>query len=78
MVKACSVLTSFSWVKGSYGCDLQKVKTRNQIETIKMLVKPPVISSLCIFSDFATPFILPFSLLSPKISIIAFNNYIES
>ena len=36
-------LNSLSWVEGNCGCDLLKVKAKNQLKTIKMPFKSPVL-----------------------------------
>ena len=74
MVKARLILNSFSWDEGGYGCDLRKVKTKNQTKTIQMLLHSPL--PFLFFVYFLVlphpPFISLFSSLSPEISINSF------
>ena len=58
MLKACIVLNSFSWVEGSYGCDLRFAKGENRISNAShynAIKWPPFISPISLFSGFAPP-----------------------
>ena len=75
MLKVCTVLNSFSWVEGSYGCDLRKAKTKYQVQAIKMLLNAPL-SFLLLVYFLVLPhlsFISLFSSPSPEISISSFS-----